>query len=97
MSYSFQVRGAGPSAAIAAASARLDEIVSQQPEHQADKGAILASIEGACRALESDASHDVVVSANGSVSWNGTPGQDHVRSVSLSLSVYLAERAELAS
>jgi len=78
MSYSFSVKAATKAAAKEAFAAKFDEaVVAHQPIHSRDRAAVLANANTTIDLLADDDSKDVMVSANGYVSWSsGLTGDD---------------------
>lgn len=93
MSYSYTVRAATAALALAAVSAKFDEIVAQQPTHAKDKDAVLANAKNAVEILEVDESRDVLVSGSGFVSWStDEDGQPKFSSVNIATSASLVAK-----
>lgn len=94
MSYSFQIRQPSKALAIGAVSARLAEIVLQQEPHKADCTQAMAAAEAFINVLPDDDTCDVVVTMNGSVSWQGSwaSGSARICSAAVGVSAALAVR-----
>jgi hypothetical protein len=71
MSYSFTVRAATKTEALAKVAAELDKVVSAQPDHSVDRDKALAAATAFVEVLADDADRDVVASVNGWLNWNG--------------------------
>lgn len=73
MSYSFALRATSKAEALLAIRIKLDEVVAQQPVHQADCQQAMQVAETMVALLPDDDSRDVAVTMNGYVSgnWNG--------------------------
>ncbi len=97
MSYSFGVRGATKDEVMAKVAAELDQVVSNQSMHSADR----AQAEAAAKAFvdvvpDGDDDKEFYVSVSGSVGWRGTLGVDAVitsSSVNVSVSLVAKEAA----
>lgn len=78
MSYSFTVRAATVTAALAACVAELDKVVEQQPIHEADRAGAEEAIKGMLGALATTPgeNEEVLVAVNGYVSWKGSLGSE---------------------
>ena len=94
MSYSFGVRAATKEAAVAAVSAKLDEVVASQPDHAADRAQAQSAAEAFIALLADDASRDVVVSVSGWLSWDTTT---RFTDANVSVSANLASKEPAAS
>lgn len=72
MSYSFNVKGASKSLALAAALASLDNVARTQPCHSVDVAAAKANAEAAAGLLPEDPEKDVSISCSGYIggTWN---------------------------
>lgn len=91
MSYSFTVSAPDKAAAKSAVSAKLDEVMAQQPSHALDRNMAEASAHSFIDLLPGDApaGQELSVSVNGSVGWRGTWGVDHeVCAVNFAVSCY---------
>jgi hypothetical protein len=98
MSYSFTARGATAADALAAAAAKFDEVVAQQPIHAQDKEAALAALQGMAGVLPVDVTKDVALSLNGWVSWQGDVESQTatLSSASVTASVSLVDKETVA-
>ena len=87
MSYSFSVRGKSKAEALAAVTARFDEVVQQQPVHTHDRPTAQEQVEKVLALVnEPAANEEISVSVNGYVSWRGE-GQFTGVSVNVSATV----------
>ena len=89
MSYSFSVRGASKEEAWDLARSALEKIIISQPVHTRDKLVALTHVTSLCALIvDPDAFQDVIISMNGSVSWNDKA----LTGVSSSANVYLTPK-----
>lgn len=93
MSYSFTTRAASKAAALLAISAKLDELVTQQPVHEVDRRQVQQVADAMVSLLPDDDSRDVAVSISGYVSgsWNG-PALLALGTVAVSVNAALMSR-----
>lgn len=101
MSYSFVVKAATKAEAYDACVVKMEEEVSRQPVHAADRDQALANAKAAIELLPEDATRDVTVSMNGYVSgvWDystGKPELVRLEGVSISVNVGLITRPQAA-
>lgn len=93
MSYSFTITAENKAAAKAAFAHEFAKVVAAQPSHAKEMHAAIATAHACIDALEDDPSHNIYLSANGSVGWNWDRFQngpaDHLRSASISISTHL--------
>lgn len=93
MSYSFGVRGATKTDAIAKVAAELDKVVTSQPIHSTDRAQAQAAAEAFINVIPDDETKDVYVSVRGSVGWQGTLDIDAVvTSASVNVSAALVAK-----
>lgn len=74
MSFSFSVRGATIAAVVAAATAKMDEVVAQQPAHTADRDAVVSAADDYAEMMgEPDEGEEIMLTIHGSLSgvWDG--------------------------
>ena len=92
MSYSISVRAVSVAAAALAVSAQLDEIVAQQPIHEADRAQALAATEAFLGLVrEPGEGEEITVSLSGSVS-KYREGDDAFNSASVSVLAYVVQK-----
>ncbi len=89
MSYSFSVRAASASLALAAVGEKLDEVVASQPVHEADREKALGAAEAFLALVPEKEGHDYSVSVNGSV----ISGDGVLTQASVGVNVSLLHRA----
>lgn len=95
MSYSFTVRAADKEQAKVAVAAEFGKVLAQQPVHVRDQAAMLANANAVIDLLADNASQDVSVACNGSVSWNGVgePAEVPLVGANVSASAWNVPRA----
>jgi 3-hydroxyisobutyrate dehydrogenase-like beta-hydroxyacid dehydrogenase len=74
MSYSFNLRAPSKAAALAAVTAKMDEVAAQQACHQRDKAQAVAAAESFLALLPDDDTRDVAVNMSGYLAgtWQGS-------------------------
>ncbi len=98
MSYSFTVRAASVTLALAACVAELDKVVEQQPVHEADRAGAEEAVKGMLGALAAKPGEgeEVVVSVSGWVQWQGSMGSEDnpavVSSSSINITASIAKK-----
>lgn len=95
MSYSFQAKGTTKAEAIAQVIEKMDQVVTQQPIHAADRDAAIETAKAFVNMVPDDEAKDVSVSVSGSLSWTGTyPDSYIVSSAQVSCYATLVKREE---
>lgn len=72
MSYSFSVRGANKAEVMDKVDAELAKVVAQQPVHKADFAQARDAVAAFVGVLIETVEKDIIVSASGSLGWDGT-------------------------
>lgn len=96
MSYSFNVRAASAMMAMAAVAGKLDEIVAQQPVHEADRHQALAAVDAFVALVPLPEGREYSISVNGSIgkAWvDGGPVGDPLH-VSVGVNVSTVDVAQ---
>lgn len=93
MSFSFSVRSADKSAALAEVAEKVAEIVDQQAAHERDRSAVFLMAQAYLALLDDDAEKDFVVSLSGSISGKWANGLViHCTSAALNCSAQAVSR-----
>jgi hypothetical protein len=96
MSYSFNIRAASKANARERAAQEFDSVVASQPVHAQDRTAALAALDAYLDLLVDDATRDIIVSVNGSVSYDWAPDVEAtavpLTNASVGVGAYLAPR-----
>lgn len=95
MSYSFTVRAATKTEALAKVAADMEKIATSQPPHSIDKAQAISVAESFAGFVDDEEGKDVVIAMNGSVGWRGSWGESEdvvITAASVGVSVWLAAR-----
>jgi hypothetical protein len=94
MSYSFTVKAATKADAKKAVASQLEAVVAGQPIHKADLDAALVSAKAFIDVLgEPHEGDEVVVSVNGSLSWNSDQANEDFIAANITVSAALRNKA----
>lgn len=92
MSYSIGARASTIGAVEIMITAKLDEVIKQQPIHAKDREQALAAVNSFLGIMTPDDSKDVQVSLNGSVTWFGDMSAENIVGAGVSVSVWYVPR-----
>lgn len=92
MSYSFSVRASTKDDVLRQATAKFDDVLRQQPVHQADVGEALVAVTAIVGKLPDQPERDINLSVSGSVGWIGSSAAPDVTGISLSINAQLVVR-----
>jgi len=94
MSYSFSAQGATKADAIAAAEARLKEVVNGQPIHAKDAEQALAGVAAFVQVLQDPTPEQMIsISCYGSLGWQGSGDEQQITSANFNVSASLITKA----